>query len=180
MALSDPSGAAIADPSTVYGMKTSAGILLYRRRANGLEVLIAHMGGPFWKGKDAHAWSIPKGETAEGEDPVAVARREFTEEIGSPPPPGPYLDLGEIKQANGKIVTVFAVEGNLDVSAVRSNTFAMEWPRGSGQVREFPEIDSAAWVTPAVAREKLVRGQDAFLDRLEKAIESQGRLAYGR
>jgi predicted NUDIX family NTP pyrophosphohydrolase len=151
-------------------MKTSAGILLYRRGESGLEVLIAHMGGPFWERKDAGAWSIPKGEMDEGEDTLAVAVREFAEELGSQPPPGPYLELGEIKQASGKRVVVFAVEGDLDTSSVRSNTFATEWPRGSGRLREFPEIDRAAWMPIEQAREKLIPAQAEFLERLETAV----------
>ncbi len=151
-------------------MTTSAGILLYRRTRHGLEVLIAHMGGPYWEGKDAHAWSIPKGETRLDEDPIAVAQREFTEEIGSAPPPGPYLELGEIRQSSGKLVIVFAVEGDLDTESVRSNMFRMEWPRGSGRLQEFPEIDRAEWFSTTAAGEKLVKGQVAFLERLEQVL----------
>ena len=151
-------------------MKTSAGILLYRSGSAGLEVLIAHMGGPFWDGKDARAWSIPKGEMREGEDPLAVAQREFEEELGSPPPPQPYLDLGSVEQSSRKRVFVFAVEGDFDVAAATSNTFSLEWPPGSGQIQEFPEIDRAAWVSLEVASEKLVRGQAQFLERLERAL----------
>jgi predicted NUDIX family NTP pyrophosphohydrolase len=151
-------------------MKTSAGILLYRHGEAGLELLIAHMGGPFWQGKDARAWSIPKGEMEEGEDPLAVARREFTEELGSPPPPGPYLELGEIRQSSAKRVIVFAGEGDLDTESVRSNSFTIEWPKGSGRLREFPEIDRAAWVSIEAAGEKLIQGQVPFIERLEKAL----------
>jgi predicted NUDIX family NTP pyrophosphohydrolase len=152
-------------------VKTSAGILLYRRGETGLEVLIAHMGGPFWERKDAGAWSIPKGEMKEGEDTFAVAAREFAEELGSAPPSGPYLELGEIMQANRKRVVVFAAEGDLDTTSVRSNTFEMEWPKGSGRVREFPEIDRAAWVSLELACEKLIPAQVEFLKRLEDALE---------
>jgi len=152
-------------------MKTSAGILLYRTGETGLEVLIAHMGGLFWEGKDDRAWSIPKGEMGEGEDPIAVARREFEEELGSPPPPEPYLDLGSAVQSSRKRVFVFAVEGDLDSEAVTSNTFSLEWPLGSGRIQEFPEIDRAAWVSLEVAREKLVRGQVQFVERLQQALE---------
>jgi len=151
-------------------MKTSAGILLYRSGETGLEVLIAHMGGPFWDGKDARAWSIPKGEAKEGEDPRAVARREFEEELGSPPPPEPYLDLGSAVQSSRKRVFVFAVEGDLDAEAATSNTFSLEWPPGSGRIREFPEIDRAAWVSLAEARERLIQGQVEFLERLASAV----------
>ena len=153
-------------------MKTSAGILLYRTSEAGFEVLIAHMGGPFWDGKDARAWSIPKGEMEEGEDPIAVARREFEEELGSPPPPEPYLELGSAVQSSRKRVIVFAVEGDLDAETTTSNTFSLEWPPHSGQLQEFPEIDRAAWVSLEVAGEKLVQGQVEFLDRLRKAFES--------
>jgi predicted NUDIX family NTP pyrophosphohydrolase len=151
-------------------VKTSAGILLYRRGEAGLEVLIGHMGGPFWERKDAGAWSVPKGEMKEGESTLAVAKREFEEELGSPPPPEPYLELGEIRQANGKRVVVFAVQGDLDAESIRSNSFEMEWPRGSGQMREFPELDRAAWVSPAEARQKLIPAQVRFLERLERAL----------
>ena len=153
-------------------MKTSAGILLYRQGEIGLEVLIAHMGGPFWEGKDARAWSIPKGETNEGENPLGVAQREFEEELGSPPPPEPYLDLGSVEQSSRKRVFVFAVEGDLDAEAVTSNTFSLEWPPRSGKLQEFPEIDRAAWVSLEGAGEKLVRGQVEFLERLRQALES--------
>ncbi len=151
-------------------MKTSAGILLYRDGEAGLEVLIGHMGGPFWERKDAGAWSIPKGETKEGENTRAVAKREFAEELGSPPPEEPYLELGEIRQASGKRVVVFAVQGELDTESVLSNSFEMEWPRGSGRLREFPEIDRAAWMSLAQAREKLVPAQVPFLGRLESVL----------
>ena len=151
-------------------MKTSAGILLYRQSEVGLEVLIAHMGGPFWERKDEGAWSIPKGETKDGEDTLAVAKREFAEELGSPPPQEPYLELGEVRQASGKRVAVFAAAGDLDTESVLSNTFEMEWPKGSGQLREFPEIDLAAWLSLAQAREKLIPAQVPFLERLESAL----------
>ena len=153
-------------------MKTSAGILLYRRGEAGLEVLIAHMGGPFWERKDASAWSIPKGEMNEGENILEVAKREFEEELGSAPPPEPYLELGEVRQANGKRVVVFAVQGDLDAESIQSNSFQMEWPRASGQIGEFPEIDRAAWLSIAQALEKLVPAQVQFLERLESAVSS--------
>ena len=151
-------------------MKTSAGILLYRRGEAGLEVLIGHMGGPFWERKDAGAWSIPKGEMKEGENTLEVAKREFDEELGSPPPQEPYLELGEVRQANGKRVVVFAVQGDLDAERIRSNSFEMEWPRGSGQMREFPELDRAIWASPVQASQKLVPAQVQFLERLEKTL----------
>jgi predicted NUDIX family NTP pyrophosphohydrolase len=153
-------------------MKMSAGILLYRRGETGLEVLIGHMGGPYWEHRDESAWSIPKGEMREGENMLEVAKREFEEELGSPPPEEPYLELGEVRQASGKRVVVFAAQGDLDAESIRSNSFEMEWPRGSGQLGEFPEIDRAAWLAPAEAREKLIPAQAPFLDRLESAVGS--------
>jgi len=145
--------------------KTSAGVLLYRRAADGVEVLIGHMGGPFWAKKDAGGWSIPKGEYGEGEEPFAVALREFEEELGSPCPADDFTPLGEVK-ASGKTLTVWAAEGDLDATACVSNTFEIEWPPRSGRMQEFPEIDRAEWVGLDVAREKLVKGQLPFLDRL--------------
>lgn len=152
--------------------RLSAGLLLYRRRPQ-LEVLIGHMGGPFWARKDAAAWSIPKGEYEPGEDALAAARREFTEELGSPPPPGDTLDLGAVRQSGGKVVTVWATEGDFDAATAVSNTFELEWPRGSGRLQSFPEIDRAAWFAIDVARDKLVRGQLAFLDRLGAALDGR-------
>jgi predicted NUDIX family NTP pyrophosphohydrolase len=145
--------------------KSSAALLLFRRHA-GLEVLIAHMGGPFWARKDAGAWSIPKGEYTD-EDPLAAARREFAEEMGTPAPDGEVIPLGVVKQSGGKVVTTFAVEGDFDLAGFRSNTFVLEWPRGSGTMREFPEVDRAEWVSVDVAREKLVKGQLPVLDALQ-------------
>jgi predicted NUDIX family NTP pyrophosphohydrolase len=153
-------------------VKTSAGILLYRRGEAGLEVLIGHMGGPFWERKDAGAWSIPKGEMKEGENILEVAKREFAEELGSLPPQEPYLELGEVRQANGKRVVVFAVQGGLDAESISSNSFEMEWPRGSGQMREFPELDRAVWVSPAQASQMLIPAQVQFLERLERILGS--------
>ncbi len=146
--------------------KLSAGLLLYRLRAGDLEVLIGHPGGPFWAAKDAGAWSIPKGEYTQDEDPWATAQREFEEEVGLAPPAGPRFDLGAIKQPGGKVVTAFAVQGDLDVTDARSNTFELEWPRGSGRLREFPEVDQIGWFTVAQARVKLLKGQHGFLDQL--------------
>jgi predicted NUDIX family NTP pyrophosphohydrolase len=151
--------------------KTSAALLLFRHGTDGLEVLIAHMGGPFWARKDAGAWSIPKGEYTD-EEPLAAARREFAEEMGSPPPGGEPVALGTVKQSGGKSVTTFAVEGDFDLDGFRSNTFELEWPRGSGRVQEFPEVDRAAWVPVAVAREKLVKGQVPVLDALVEHLGS--------
>ena len=152
--------------------KTSAALLLFRHGTDGLEVLIAHMGGPFWARKDAGAWSIPKGEYTDDEEPLAAARREFAEEMGSPPPGGEPIALGTVKQSGGKSVTTFAVEGDFDLAGFRSNTFELEWPRGSGRVQEFPEVDRAAWVPVAVAREKLVKGQVPVLDALLEHLGS--------
>ncbi|WP_322860830.1 NUDIX domain-containing protein [Mycobacterium europaeum] len=146
--------------------KLSAGVLLYRTRDGVVEVLIAHPGGPFWARKDDGAWSIPKGEFADGEDPWVAAQREFSEELGLSVPAGPRLDLGQLKQSGGKVVTAFAVRGDLDVTGARSNTFELEWPKGSGTVREFPEVDRVGWFTVAQARAKLLKGQLGFLDRL--------------
>ena len=146
--------------------KRSAGILLDRWATGGLEVLLAHPGGPFWARKDDGAWSIPKGEYESEESPWEVAQREFREELGFPPPVGDVVELGEAKQPGGKTVIAFAVAGDLDVSSFRSNTFTLEWPKGSGRMREFPEIDRVDWFAPTAARPKLLRGQQVFLDRL--------------
>jgi predicted NUDIX family NTP pyrophosphohydrolase len=147
--------------------KRSAGLLLYRRRDAEVQVLIGHMGGPFWASRDDAAWSIPKGEYTPDEDPLAAARREFEEELGLQPPVGDWTPLGETRQSNGKVVTVWAMEGDLDTSLVVPGTFTMEWPRGSGVQQEFPEIDRAEWFAVGTAREKLVVSQRVFLDRLE-------------
>jgi predicted NUDIX family NTP pyrophosphohydrolase len=152
--------------------RRSAGILLYRRRDSHVEVLLGHMGGPFWERRDAGAWSVPKGEYEPGEHPAAAARREFREELGLPEPPGELVDLGEVRQSGGKVVTVWAVEGDLDPGDVVPGTFPMEWPKGSGTVREFPEVDRVAWLGLAEAREKLVAGQRVFLDRLAELLHS--------
>ncbi|MCU1550102.1 MAG: hypothetical protein JWR36_662 [Glaciihabitans sp.] len=148
----------------------SAGIVLYRRNAAGPEVWIAHMGGPFWSRKDAAAWSIPKGEYADGEDPLAAAVREFGEEIGTPPPDVDYAPLGEFRQSSGKIVTAFAAETDFAVATIISNTFPLEWPPKSGNVQEFPEVDDARWVPLAEARLKLVKGQLPILDAVEAKL----------
>jgi predicted NUDIX family NTP pyrophosphohydrolase len=141
---------------------------MYQRRQGELFVLLVHPGGPYWKNKDVGAWSIPKGEFTPGEDPEVVARREFAEELGFAPT-GPLQGLGELRQAGGKRVTAFALEGDVDVSAVRSNEFEMEWPPRSGRTQAFPEIDRAAWFPLPIAREKILASQRAFLDRLEQA-----------
>jgi predicted NUDIX family NTP pyrophosphohydrolase len=148
----------------------SAGLLLYRVRDGAPEVLLGHMGGPFWARKDERAWSIPKGEYGDDEDPLAAARREFAEETGSPPPDGAALPLGEVRQSGGKRVVAWALEGDLDPATVRSNTFVMEWPPRSGRQQEFPEIDRAAWFDLDAARRKVVKGQVALLDALEQLL----------
>jgi predicted NUDIX family NTP pyrophosphohydrolase len=147
--------------------KRSAGLLVYRLDAdNGLEVLIAHMGGPFWAKKDDRAWSIPKGEYHDDEDSLAAARREFEEEMGSPPPSGEVIGLGEQRQPSGKIIVTYAIEGDFDLSGFHSNTFAMEWPPEAGRIQEFPEMDRAEWMPAERAARKLVKGQVPILDAL--------------
>lgn len=151
---------------TAPRIKRSAGLLLFRRTEAGLEVLLGHMGGPFFARRDAGAWTVPKGEY-EGDEPAwEAARREFQEELGLPPPDGEAVPLGEVEQAGGKIVTVWAVEADLDPAAVVPGTFLMEWPPRSGRTREFPELDRVAWLGVDRAREVIVRAQAAFLDRL--------------
>jgi predicted NUDIX family NTP pyrophosphohydrolase len=147
--------------------KRSAGILLHRRGPGGAqEVLLVHPGGPFWAKKDAGAWSIPKGEYDDGEDARVAALREFAEELGTPPPDGDLVDLGEVRQRGGKTVVAWALEGDADADAIRSNTFTMEWPPRSGTMREFPEIDRAGWFHLDEAREKILPAQAPLLDRL--------------
>ena len=150
--------------------KMSAGILLFRKANDGIEVLLGHMGGPFWARRDEGAWSIPKGEYEPPEDALAAARREFTEELGLPVPPGELIELGEAKQSGGKIVTIWAVEGDLDPDAVVPGTFEMEWPPRSGRRQAFPEIDRGAWFSLDIAEQKIVSGQRPFLDRLAPAV----------
>jgi predicted NUDIX family NTP pyrophosphohydrolase len=148
----------------------SAGILLFRHGEPGLEVLLVHPGGPFFARRDDGAWSIPKGLYEDGEEPLAAARREFAEELGSECPDGSALELGEIRQKNGKRVTAWAVEGDLDADSITSNTFELEWPPRSGRRQEFPEIDRAAWFTLDAARTKLLAAQTPLLDRLADAL----------
>ncbi len=143
----------------------SAGILLHRRRAGRLEVLLAHPGGPFWKNRDAGAWSIPKGEFGEDEDALDAARREFAEETGFPIE-GPFTPLAPVRQRSGKIVHAWAVEGDCDPSQLRSNTFSMEWPPRSGEAAEFPEVDRAQWFGLDEARVRILPAQVPFLDQL--------------
>jgi predicted NUDIX family NTP pyrophosphohydrolase len=152
------------------GVPRSAGILLYRDGAGGVEILLVHPGGPFWAKKDAGAWSIPKGEHEAGEDALAAALREFAEETGSAPAPGELTDLGTVRQKSGKVVRAWALAGDIDADAIRSNTFALEWPPRSGRRAEFPEVDRAAWFGLAEARERINPAQAAFLDRLRELI----------
>jgi predicted NUDIX family NTP pyrophosphohydrolase len=152
----------------------SAGLLLYRRAATGLQVLLVHPGGPLWARRDLGAWSIPKGEYGDDENPLAAARREFEEELGFPPPApagaAEPLDLGEIRQKSGKLVRAWALDGDVDVAEVVSNSFAMEWPPRSGQMREFPEVDRAQWFDPDEARARLNPAQVALVDRLLETL----------
>jgi predicted NUDIX family NTP pyrophosphohydrolase len=147
----------------------SAGLLLYRSGAGGPEVLLVHPGGPFWRSRDRGAWSVPKGEAAGGEDLLATARREFQEETGFAAD-GPAIPLGEVRQRGGKHVHAWAVRGNADPARLRSNTFEMEWPPGSGKIASFPEVDRAAWFDLAEARRRILPAQAAFLDALAAAL----------
>jgi predicted NUDIX family NTP pyrophosphohydrolase len=149
--------------------KRSAGLILFRRRTGQLEVLLVHPGGPYFVKKDAGAWSMPKGEYTAGEDPQAVALREFEEETGVRPS-GPFLNLGEVRQAGGKVVTAFALEGGLDPDTIRSNLFTLEWPPRSGRIQSFPEVDRAGWFTLAEARHRILAGQVPLLDRLTEVV----------
>jgi predicted NUDIX family NTP pyrophosphohydrolase len=148
--------------------RTSAGILLHRERDGVREVLLVHPGGPFWARKDAGAWSIPKGEYANGDDPRACALREFEEELGSPLPAGTELtELGTVRQSGGKLITAYAAAGDLDAGTITSNPFTIEWPPRSGRTQEFPEVDRAEWFALGEAREKINAAQAEFLDRLD-------------
>jgi len=158
-------------------MKTSAGILMHRDTPAGREVLLVHPGGPFWAKKDDGAWSIPKGEYVEGDDPWAAARREFEEELGKPAPDGPRIDFPPLKQPSGKVITAYAVRGDLDLTGTVSNTFTLEWPKGSGNLREYPEIDRVDWFSVPAARSKLLKGQRPLLDQLVAAVEESGSAA---
>jgi len=154
--------------------RRSAGLFLYAVDPGGPRVLLVHPGGPLWAKKDDGAWSIPKGELEEGEDERTVARREFTEELGSAPPEDGWIELGEITQGGGKRVTAFAVAGDLDAGAISSNLFVLEWPPRSGRRSQFPEVDRAAWFSLRSARPKLVAAQAALLDRLADALAGSG------
>ena len=151
--------------------KRSAGLLLYRRRGGVLEAFLVHPGGPFWAKKDAGAWTIPKGEIAEGEEPLDAARRETREETGFEPP-GPFMELPPVRQKAGKLVMAWAVEFDCDPAALRSNAFSMEWPPRSGRMAEFPEVDRGGWFGPGEAREKILPSQSPFLDAVEAAFKN--------
>ena len=146
---------------------------MYRREGPRLEVLLVHPGGPFWAKKDLGAWSIPKGEYEEGEEALAVAKREFEEELGSKPPSGKFIALGELKQPSRKLITAFAVEGDFDPAKLKSNRFEMEWPPKSGTMQSFPEVDRAEWFMPNEARRRILPGQSPFIDRLEARLSGE-------
>jgi predicted NUDIX family NTP pyrophosphohydrolase len=150
--------------------KRSAGILLYRRRVSQLEVLLVHPGGPFWAAKDDGAWFVPKGELEEGEQPLEAARREFREELGSDPPDAAPLELGTVKNKSGKLIYAWALEGDLDLASFASNTFTLEWPPRSGQMRQFPEVDRAAFFSLSDAEQKLHQAELPFLERLGRLV----------
>jgi predicted NUDIX family NTP pyrophosphohydrolase len=151
--------------------KKSAGLLLYRRtNESGIQVLLVHPGGPFWRNKDEGAWTIPKGEF-DDEDPLEAAKREFKEETGFAPPDGQYIPLTPIKQKNGKIVHGWAVEGEFDPAVLNSNEFEMEWPPKSGRTQKFPEVDRAEWFAQDVAKKKMLSGQGALIDELARKLD---------
>jgi predicted NUDIX family NTP pyrophosphohydrolase len=153
--------------------KLSAGLLLFRRRQGSIEVFLVHPGGPFWANKDTGAWSIPKGEHGPGKDPLAAARREFTEETGFTAA-GPFFPLTPLKQKSGKIIAAFACEGEADPEALASNTFTLEWPPRSGKLAEFPEVDRAAWFSLPEAGDKILSGQRGFLLELAGLVGEEG------
>lgn len=160
----------VRKPKVDKSGRTSAGILLWRKRKGRLEVLLGHPGGPYFAGKDADHWTVLKGESERGDELVAVARREFAEETGHPLPDGPLTELGDIRQKSGKVVVAWGVEGDLDPKTAVSNSFEMEWPPRSGRIQEFPEIDRVAWFDLRKARLKIKAAQAPFLDRLERAV----------
>jgi predicted NUDIX family NTP pyrophosphohydrolase len=151
----------------------SAGLLLFRQEANGIELFLAHPGGPFWERRDTGAWTIPKGLSEESEDLLAAACREFQEETGVSPQ-GPFIPLGSVRQKAGKVVHAWAWEGDADPARVSSNTMQTEWPRGSGRWLTFPEVDRCAWFSPEIAREKINPAQAEFIDRLEAELARRG------
>src|SRR6185436_8884918 len=154
--------------------KKSAGLLLFRRISpeSQVEVFLVHPGGPFWRKKDEGAWTIPKGEFIDDDDALAAARREFQEETGSEPPAGEYLPLKPVKQAGGKIVHAWAIEGDFDPTILRSNSFQCEWPPRSGLMQDFPEVDRAEWFAPEMARRKILAGQLPLIDQLLELLEA--------
>jgi len=151
--------------------RRSAGVLLFRRKEREIEVFLAHPGGPFWKNKDDGAWSIPKGEYGENEDPLTAAKRELAEETGLTPS-GDFIPLGEIRQSGGKAVIAWAIESDADPARICSNTFSMPWPPGSKQLQEFPEIDRAQWFPLVVARRKILQAQADLLERLAQHLHT--------
>jgi predicted NUDIX family NTP pyrophosphohydrolase len=151
--------------------KQAAGILLYRQSPRGLEVLLAHPGGPLWARKDLGAWTIPKGQLGSDEGTLDAAKREFEEEMGSPAR-GDFVGLGSIRQPSGKIVHAFTAESDFDVAKVKSNLFTLEWPPRSGKQGQFPEVDRAAWFSIEEARQRILKGQEPFLDRLLSLLKS--------
>jgi predicted NUDIX family NTP pyrophosphohydrolase len=158
----------------VSGPRRSAGLLLYRQTsATGVEVLLAHPGGPLWAKRDAGVWTVPKGEFHDGEEAWAVARREFEEETGHPAPDGDPIELGEIRQKGGKLVEAWALEGDLDPATARSNTFPFEWPPRSGRWITIPEIDRVEWFAPGEARQRIKDTQSPFVDRLLDALDDR-------
>jgi predicted NUDIX family NTP pyrophosphohydrolase len=157
--------------------KNSAGLLMYRRRAEDIDVFLVHPGGPFWKNKDEGAWTLPKGEYTLDEDPLAAAKREFKEETGCPLPAGPdvlFVPLTPVKQAGGKLVRAWAFEGDCDPSTVKSNTFEQEWPPNSGKRQSFPEVDQAAWFDITEAKRRILKSQLSFLDELQHILTTKG------
>lgn len=150
--------------------KHSAGLVVFRQKNGRPEVLVAHMGAPWWAKKDAGAWSIPKGEIEDGEEPLETAKREFREELGLDPPRGEYQELGTIEQHNKKLVTAWMVKGDMDISQISGNTFEAEWPPHSGKKQKFPEIDRASWMAPEEAAKKTVRGQAEFFKKLTERL----------
>jgi len=151
--------------------KQAAGILLYRRRPSGLELLLAHPGGPLWARKDVGAWTLPKGQFTDGELPLDAAKREFEEEMGTAPS-GEFQPLGTVKQPSGKVIHAWAAESEFDTTTVKSNLFSMEWPPKSGKMGEFPEVDRAEWMSIERARLKILKGQSPFIDRLLALLNS--------
>ncbi len=151
-------------------MKKSAGLLMFRDAANGVEVLIAHPGGPIFAGRDDGAWTVPKGLIEPGEDPLEAAQREFSEETGFVVTPEAFVELGSVRLKSGKQVTAWAFRGDADPAALASNEFEMEWPRRSGRMRRYPEVDQVEWASPSDAKRKLNRAQAAFVDRLLAAL----------